>query len=121
MNPLSTIGDNPPGGLHRTAEGLELHVQAQPGSRRNGITGFHQGRWKVAVSQIAEKGKANVAVANVLAKELQLKPRQLQLVGPALNPLKRFRISGITEDELRLRLQTLAKTFASTSESAADP
>ena len=43
------------------ADGTQLGIKALPGSRRNGITGVHDGLLKVAVTQVAEKGKANAA------------------------------------------------------------
>ena len=51
----------------------------QPGARRNGIMGIHAGALKVAVTQAAEKGKANQAVADVLCDALGLRPSQIEL------------------------------------------
>ena len=48
------------------AEGCILPVRAQPGARRNGVQGEQNGALKVAVTQVAEKGKANKAVLEVL-------------------------------------------------------
>ena len=87
-----------------TADGIVLAVQAQPGARRNGLVGIHAGRLKVAVTQIAERGKANAAIVEVLADGLRLKRSQIRLISGPTNPQKRFLISGVSEDDLRQRL-----------------
>lgn len=87
-----------------TPDGIVLPVQAQPGARRNGIVGLHAGRLKVAVTQIAEKGKANAAIIEALADGLRLKRSQIRQISGPTNPQKQFLISGVTEDELRQRL-----------------
>jgi uncharacterized protein len=78
------------------ADGILLVVRAQPGARRNGITGIHAGALKVAVRQAAEKGKANQAVIAVLCDELGLRPAQIELHSGATNRQKRFIIRNIT-------------------------
>lgn len=87
-----------------TDGGVLLAVQAQPGARRNGIVGVHQGRLKVAVTQVAEKGKANAAVSEALADGLGVKRSQVQLVSGPTNPQKRFLIADVTVDELQERI-----------------
>ena len=54
--------------LETHAEGLVLPVRAQPGARRAGVVGRHGGALKVAVTEVAEKGKANKALIAFLAK-----------------------------------------------------
>ena len=90
--------------LETVANGVDLPVRAQPGSRRNGITGVHDGRLKVAVTQVAEKGKANSAIVDVLATSLGLRNSQISLVSGETNPQKRFRITGISAAELATRI-----------------
>jgi uncharacterized protein (TIGR00251 family) len=87
-----------------TPDGIILAVQAQPGARRNGLVGIHAGRLKVAVTQVAEKGKANAAIIEALADGLRLKRSQVRLISGPTNPQKRLLISGVTEDDLRQRL-----------------
>jgi len=90
--------------LESTAEGVVVPVQAQPGARRSGIVGMHAGRLKVAVTQVAERGKANAALCEALADALGLKRSQVTLVSGPTNPQKRFRVTGITPEELRERI-----------------
>ena len=90
--------------LRVTAGGVVLPVQAQAGARRNGFNGIHDGRLKVAVTQVAEKGKANEELQRLLAKLLGLSRSSVQLVSGETSPRKEFCIAGIAVDELRHRL-----------------
>jgi len=87
-----------------TDAGILLAVQAQPGARRNGIVGVHGGRLKVAVTQVAEKGKANAALVAALAAGLGVKRSQVRLASGPTNSQKRFLVTGLTVDELRGRI-----------------
>lgn len=84
-----------------------LSVQAQPGSRKNGIAGVHAGRLKVAVTQAPERGKANKALIEVLADCLGVKRSQITLVSGATASRKKFLIAGVAVDSLRARLDEL--------------
>lgn len=93
--------------LQSTTEGVILPVQAQPGARRNGVTGVHAGRLKVAVTHAPEKGKANKAILEVLAEVLQLKRAQLRLLSGETSSQKRFLVSGVDLTTLAGRLESL--------------
>jgi len=90
--------------LTRTAEGVLLPVQAQPGARRDGITGEHDGRLKVACTQAPEKGKANKALIKVIAGALQLKRSQIQLHSGETASKKMFLITDIAAADLEQRI-----------------
>lgn len=90
--------------LQQTADGVVVDVKAQPGARRAGIVGLQGGRLKVAVTQVAERGRANEALVEALAEALELRKHQIELVSGGTNPLKRFLIRGIDESDLRARL-----------------
>jgi len=85
-------------------EGVVLPVRALPGARKNAIRGEQNGMLKVAVTQVAEKGKANKSLIDVLAKGLGLKRSQIELIAGETNPQKRFLIRGVTRDELAERI-----------------
>lgn len=85
-------------------QGVVLPVKAQPGARQNGIRGEHDGMLKVSVTQVAEKGKANQALVEVVAKGLGLARSQVELIGGELAPQKRFLIRGISREELMQRI-----------------
>jgi len=51
-------------------EWVSLNVKAKPGARQDAIIGVRGAELLVAVRAVAEKGKANVEIARVLAKAL---------------------------------------------------
>jgi uncharacterized protein (TIGR00251 family) len=86
------------------SEGSILPVRAQPGARRNGLGGEQDGQLKVAVTQVAEKGKANRAIIEVLARKLSLRKSQVELLSGETMSRKRFLIRGLTPAELSQRI-----------------
>lgn len=95
--------------LQATAGGVLLPVHAQPGARKNGVTGVHAGRLKVAVTQAPEKGKANDALVKVLADLLGLKRSQLSLVAGETSHHKKFLVAGI---DIRALTEKLGRLLA---------
>ena len=93
--------------LEDIADGVLLPVRAQPGARRNGVIGVHNGRLKVAVTQVAERGKANDVVLLVLAESLALRRSQLELVAGTTNRDKMVLVRGINVVELSARINAL--------------
>jgi uncharacterized protein len=85
--------------------GIILPVKAQPGSKRNAIRGEQNGMLKISVTQVAEKGKANKALIDVLAKELGLARSQIELIAGELQPQKRFLIRGLSRANLSERIE----------------
>jgi uncharacterized protein len=86
------------------AQGSVLRVRAHPGARRNGVIGERAGALRVAVSTAPERGKANAALARVLAEALGCKNSELQLLSGETAREKRFLIVGLTPEALRARL-----------------
>ena len=93
--------------LQSTSNGIILPVHAQPGARKNGVTGVHGGRLKIAVTQAPEKGKANQALIKLLAEQLGMKRSQVALVAGETSHHKKFLITGIDRATLEQRLATL--------------
>ena len=85
-------------------EGVILPVRAQPGAAKNAIRGEQNGMLKVSVTQVAEKGKANKSIVEVLAKGLGLRRSQIELVTGETQPQKRFLIRGVTRADLAQRV-----------------
>jgi uncharacterized protein len=96
--------------LESHSDGTILPVRAQPGARRNELRGKQDGQLKVCVTQAPEKGKANKAVAELLAKKLGLKKSQIELLSGETSHQKRFLVRGIGAKELadRIKLATEA-------------
>jgi uncharacterized protein len=93
--------------LEPRSEGVLLPVRAHPGARANAIKGEQDGMLKVSVTQAPEKGKANKAIVELLAKRLGLKKHQFALVSGETSGQKKFLVSGVSVDELQTRLQDL--------------
>ena len=81
-----------------------MPVRAQPGANKSELRGEQNGCLKVAVTQIAEKGKANKAVIALLSKQLKLRKSQIELIAGGTSQQKRFLIHNIRCDELQRRL-----------------
>jgi uncharacterized protein (TIGR00251 family) len=93
--------------LKEHAGGWVLPVRAQPGARKNGVQGEHNGALKVAVTAPAVDDKANKALVEVLRELLGLKRTQLELLAGATARDKRFLIRGQNRAELEARLRQL--------------
>lgn len=86
------------------ADGVILPVRAQPGASASGIRGEQNGMLKVAVTQVAEKGKANKSLVEALAKGLGLKRSQIELVSGETQREKKFLVRGVTVEDLAARI-----------------
>jgi uncharacterized protein (TIGR00251 family) len=93
--------------LQPTVGGIILPVQAQPGARKNGVTGVHAGRLKVAVTQAPEKGKANKALIDVLAEALGVKRKAIRLLSGETSSHKKFLVAGVDLPALQRRITAL--------------
>jgi uncharacterized protein len=72
--------------------GWEIRVKVVPGASRSRIAGSLGDRLKIQVAAPPEDGKANKAVAEVLAAWLGLAKSEIALVSGASQPAKVFRI-----------------------------
>jgi uncharacterized protein (TIGR00251 family) len=90
-------------------EGTILPVRAQPGARRNEIRGEQEGALKVCVTQSPEKGKANKAVIELVAKSLKLRKSQIELIAGETSHQKRFLIRDVTPEELSIKITACLK------------
>jgi uncharacterized protein len=90
--------------LESHRDGIVLPVRGQPGARRNEIRGVQDGALKVCVTASPEKGKANKAMIELLARSLGLKKSQIVLISGATSHQKRFLLRGSTREELLGRL-----------------
>ena len=96
--------------LESHPEGVILPVRAQPGARRNELRGEQDGMLKVCVTQSPEKGKANKALIEVLAKQLKLKKSGIELIAGETSHHKRFLVREITIEELRERIESAIRS-----------
>ena len=96
--------------VNRTKDGVEMGVQVSPGASRSRVMGEHAGRLKVSVSAAPERGKANEAVVELVAKSLGVKRGQVSVVGGLTSKQKTVRVKGLTPEELAGRLREVLGT-----------
>ena len=87
--------------------GTLMTVRAQPNARKNGVLGERAGALRVGVTVAPEKGKANAAIAEVLARVLDCRASEVVLLGGETARDKRFLILGLDPEALRDRLTPL--------------
>ena len=85
--------------LEANAEGTILPVRAQPGARRQGVLGEHDGALRVAVSAAPDKGKANQAIVELLSSVFGVPKSAVELVGGATSRKKRFLLRGVLPEK----------------------
>ncbi len=85
------------------ARGTVIPVRAQPGAKKDAVLGVRNGALRVAVTAAPERGKANEAIVEVLAKALKCKRSQITLLSGETSREKKFLIEGLTPEALRGR------------------
>lgn len=93
-------------GVRPHPDGAILSVRAQPGARRNEVRGLQDGALKVCVTQAPEKGKANKAIIEVLAKWLGVRKSQIVLLSGETASQKKFLVRQIEQEDLAQRINT---------------
>ncbi len=84
-----------------------LKIKVVPGSSRNHIAGWLGESLKIRVTANPEKGRANDAVASLLADTLRIPKQDVTLSSGASSPQKAFEISGLSHSEIKSRLSEL--------------
>ncbi|WP_290684996.1 MULTISPECIES: DUF167 domain-containing protein [unclassified Haematobacter] len=77
---------------HLVVEGARIEVRVTPRARRPGLTMPEEGPIRIAVTEVAEDGRANAAVTRVLTEALGIAPSRLTLERGATARLKLFRV-----------------------------
>jgi uncharacterized protein (TIGR00251 family) len=90
--------------ITQTPEGARLSVKVVPGSSRDKIVGILGVRLKIATSAPPEKGRANKAVAKLLAKTIGVDAKDVVLAAGQTNPNKEFVLAGISAADLKQKL-----------------
>ena len=87
--------------------GVLLPIKAYTKAKKNAVTGVHDGRLKVSVTDAPEKGKANDAIIKLLAKSLDLRKSQLTLSKGPTSPLKELLVGDVSVTNLQDRITAL--------------
>jgi uncharacterized protein (TIGR00251 family) len=91
-----------------TADGTRFRVRAVPGARRSAVLGVHGDALRVAVRAVAENGRANEALIEVLATALGVRAGQVEIVAGGRSRGKSVRVRGLAPATVRARLLTTA-------------
>lgn len=86
--------------IRESPSGVLIKVTARPGTR-DGVMGVHGDALKLGVSAAPEKGKANKAVAELLAKVLGVRKSAVALVSGDASREKVLRVEGIGAEAVR--------------------
>ncbi len=81
--------------------GVSIRVKAVPGARSDGIVGVLGDCLKIRVSAPPEDGRANQAIARLLAGTLGIPTSAVELRRGASSPRKEFLLRGVDEDAVR--------------------
>ena len=82
-------------------DAIIVKVRVQPKASRDAIAGEHAGALKVTVTAPPDKGKANKAVAQLLAEALGIAKSDVELVAGTASRDKVFAIRNVTADAVR--------------------
>lgn len=93
--------------LRDVSGGAVLAVKVVPGASRDRLIGVLGDSLKVTTSAAPEKGKANAAVAAILAKALGLHSRDVELLSGGGSARKEFVVRGVTAASIRATLEEL--------------
>lgn len=91
-------------GLRPDPAGCVLPVKVVPGASRDRVVGVLGDCLKVSTSAAPEKGKANAAVARIVAGALGVTEKDVALHSGATSPRKEFLLHGLSPETVRERL-----------------
>lgn len=86
-----------------------LQVKVSPKAARDALIGWHEAQLKLSVTAVPERGKANLAVRELLAALLKIPKSRISLLRGETNAQKLFEIEGLDEAELRRRIDAQLK------------
>ncbi len=90
--------------IQETNSALLFTAKIVPGSSKTAITGQLNGMLKVKVAATPEKGKANTALLDFLAKKLGVKRNDITITSGQTNPVKMICIEGMDKQKLTDKL-----------------
>ena len=83
-----------------------IELWAHPGARRDDVAWDpFRSRWIVSCREPAVDGRANVAIARLLALRLGVPPRSVRYLAGVRSRAKVVEVEGLAEAEIRVRLE----------------
>jgi uncharacterized protein (TIGR00251 family) len=79
----------------KNKDNLILKIKVEPRSSRSGIAGMYGDALKVKLTSAPVEGKANKELVNLLAKELGIRKRDVEIVSGETSKNKVVKIAGL--------------------------
>jgi uncharacterized protein (TIGR00251 family) len=92
-----------------TETGGRIAVRVAPGARRSEVVGRHGEAWKVRVAAPPERGRANAALLELLARTLGVRREHVKLLAGASGKDKVIGIEGMTTAEADEKLRAVGR------------
>ncbi|MGH8984016.1 MAG: DUF167 domain-containing protein [Acidimicrobiia bacterium] len=86
-------------------DAVVVHVHVQPGAGRSAVVGRHGESLKIRVAAPPVEGRANDAAIALLAEAMEVPARDVTLASGERSRVKRFRIQGVTAEEVEVQLR----------------
>jgi uncharacterized protein len=94
-------------------ESTRLRLRVVPGASKNpGIVGRYGAAWKIRVAAPPERGAANRAVIELLARTLGVPPEAVRLVSGQASRDKMMEVAGMGPAEVEARLASAEREDA---------
>jgi len=84
---------------------VKLRIRVVPGAKRAGVLGRYGEAWKVRVTAAPERGRANDAVAALLARCVGVERGAVQVVAGLASRDKVVELVGLSREEAERRLE----------------
>ena len=81
-----------------------IRVTVTPRSGRDGVIGWQEGELRVRVRAAPVEGHANEALCRLIAKQAGVPYSAVEVVSGGTSRTKTVRITGLSEDDVRSRL-----------------
>jgi uncharacterized protein (TIGR00251 family) len=99
--------------IQQLDEAVILTVKVVPGSSKTEIVGILNGMAKIRVSAAPQKGKANKALLDFLAKKLGVKSKDITIITGHKTAVKKLQIAGVQAKRIAqlIEYDNTAETF----------
>ena len=89
-----------------------IRVTVSPGAERSEILGRHGDGWKARISAAPERGRANEALARLLADVCGVAPKAVRIVSGDASRRKVVEVDGLSETAAGRMLEAVARDRA---------
>jgi uncharacterized protein len=91
--------------LSQTKDGVIIAVRVVPRAGRSGIAGTRDGALLVRLNAAPVDGAANAELIEVIADAIDIPKRSISITAGERSRRKTVHVSGLSVDEVRVRLQ----------------